>query len=298
MTLKRLLYRTVIRFFEKLMIGRSLSTCRSVNVSNKKLPPANQQCDIVTIAFNNSQTIERQISLIKKYIQGEYNYIVADNSSDKTVRKAIENLCIKNSVGYIGLPRNYLTTVIGGGSYSHGASLNWVYYRIIKKRQPRYFGFIDHDLFPVKSISLSQKLESHPVYGHLVSGKNYWYLWAGLCFYQFDFVKNKKMDFLPAKFQKQHLDTGGGNWHTIYSKMDVNKVLAEPQQIENLGKEENEHSWFETTMHLLGDCWLHTICGSNWIKISNQKMEEKELVISKKIERIEQKQNENRLRTE
>jgi hypothetical protein len=283
MTLKRLVYRTLIRFFEKLMISIPLGCCRSVNLSNKRLPLSNQQCDIVTVAFNNSLVIERQIYLIKKYMQGEYNYIVADNSPDKTVRKAIEDLCLKNSVGYISLPKNYLTTVVGFGSYSHGASLNWVYYRIIKKRQPRYFGFIDHDLFPVKPVFPSQKLASHPVYGHLVQEKSYWYLWAGLCFYQFDFVKNKKMDFLPAKVQKTYLDTGGGNWHTVYSKMDVSKVLVEPQQIENLGEKENENSWFETTIHLLGDCWLHTIAGSNWNKISGQKLEEKEIIISKKM---------------
>jgi hypothetical protein len=286
MTLKRIVYRTLIRFFEKLMICMPLGSCRSINLSNKKLPESNRQCDIVSIAFNNSLTIERQISLIKKYIQGEYNYIIADNSSDKTIRKIIEDLCLKNGIAYISLPKNYLTTLIGGGSYSHGASLNWIYYHIIKKRQPRYFGFIDHDLFPVKPVSLPQKLELHPVYGYLTQGKNYWYIWPGLCFYQFDFVKNKKMDFLPAKVQGTYLDTGGGNWYTIYSKMDVSKVRDEyAQQIENQKERDNENHWFDLT--LVGDCWLHTIAASNWKKISNQKLEEKEIMISKKIEEIE-----------
>jgi hypothetical protein len=290
MTLKRLLYRTFIRFFEKLMIGRSLSTCRSVNVSNKKLPPANQECDIVTIAFNNPQTIERQISLIKKYIQGEYNYIVADNSSDKTVRKAIENLCIKNSVGYIGLPRNYLTTVIGGGSYSHGASLNWIYYRIIKKRQPRYFGFIDHDLFPVKPVSLAQKLAEQPIYGIDSQVKNYWYLWAGLCFYQFDFVKNKKVDFLPAKPCQTYLDTGGGNWYSIYSKMNRANLTLEISQLKKIDEEDTgENILQENCIHYIGDYWLHAVCGSNWIHSLQEKLSKKEEMIEAIINEIKQK---------
>jgi hypothetical protein len=147
-----------------------------------------------------------------------------------------------------------------------------MYYHIIKKRQPRYFGFIDHDLFPIKAISLSQKLESHPVDGHLVQEKNYWYLWAGLCFYQFDFVKNKKMDFLPTKVQNIYLDTGGGNWHTIYSKMDVNKVLVGAQQLEY--QEEMGGGVIDLTL----SCWTIVGCiqltdligrkypGKNWKK--------------------------------
>jgi glycosyltransferase involved in cell wall biosynthesis len=269
------------------MLGYTFRNCRSINLSVEKLHPSNKQCDIVTIAFNNVNTIRRQIRLIRKYIRDEYDYIVADNSSDATVRHAIEDLCVKNGVSYISLPKNYLTTIIGG-SYSHGVSLNWIYCHIIKKRQPRYFGFIDHDLFPVKAVSPVQKLANQPVYGHAGQQQNYWYLWAGLCFYQFDFVKDKKVDFLPAKPCGTYLDTGGGNWYSIYSQIDKSNLTLEVQQIRNYGEEDNQNSWKESSIQYIGDCWLHTISGSN-LEMSKEIVDIKEQIIEQAIKEIEQK---------
>lgn len=286
MTFKRLIYRALIRMFEKMMRLHSFKTCRSFNLLVEKLPSSNKQCDIATIAFNNSNTIELQIQMVKKYIQGDYTYFVADNSTDKTAQEAIESLCKKNDVGYVRLPKNYLTTVIGKGSYSHGASLNWVYYRIIKKRQPYYFGFIDHDLFPIKPISIAQKLANHPIYGHVSPPEDHWYLWAGLCFYRLNFVKDKKVDFLPAKPDKIYLDTGGGNWYSMYSKMNRSDVLIEPYITCNY---ETKEDWFERALNYFGDCWLHTICGSNWNNLSKQKWEQKEKMIRKIVDEIDSK---------
>ncbi|GHT75667.1 hypothetical protein AGMMS50262_11670 [Bacteroidia bacterium] len=281
MTVKRMIYRIFVRLLEKLMMFHSFKNCRSINLSIEKLDSSNEHCDIVTIAFNNIDTIERQIEMMKQNMQGDYTYIVADNSSDKTARKKIKKLCLNNSVAYISLPKNRLSII--SGSYSHGASLNWIYYHVIKKRQPCYFGFVDHDLFPIKTISIKQKLEQQPIYGTLGQDTQYWYLWAGLCFYRYAFVKDLKMDFLPAKPQGVYLDTGGGNWYPIYSKMNRADLLFECQRIENMGEEENEINWFENTLHCIGDYWIHMVSASNWSEISPEKLEQKELMIKKKI---------------
>ena len=286
MTLKRIIYRTIIRLFEKLMMWHSFKNCQSINLSIEQLPSENTTCDIITIAFNNLQTIEWQIPLIRKHIQGDYNYIVADNSSNKTIQKEIEKLCKKNNVSYVRLPTNYFTTIIGYASYSHGASLNWMYYQVIKKRQPCYFGFIDHDLFPIKMIYPAQKLEKQPIYGILSLDEDIWQLWSGLCFYRFDFVKNLRMDFLPAKFKEISLDSGGGNWASIYSKMDRKLLSFESQKIENIGEENDQNNWFENSVVYMGDCWIHTVSASNWRKISPEKMKQKELMLKEKIAKI------------
>ena len=40
------------------------------------------------------------------------------------------------------------------GSYSNGAAMNYVYYHYIKKSRSRYFGFLDHDVFPIHDFSI------------------------------------------------------------------------------------------------------------------------------------------------
>jgi hypothetical protein len=275
----------MIRLLEQMTLIRPFRTCHSIHLSVEPLPNSNRQCDLITVAFNNMQTIEQQIYFVRKYMGEEkYNYIIADNSTDRTVRKAIESFCAENKISYIRLPKNYLTE-IRRGSYSHGTALNWIYRHVVKKRQPCYFGFIDHDLFPIQPVSPIEKLARQPIYGAIEARNSYWYLWAGLCFFRFDFAKNKRIDFLPVKPKDIYLDTGGGNWYSIYSQIDkdsLEHVSWHHQLIE--GTETDEDSWMHSMIGYGDDCWLHTMGGSNYNQISEQQLARKKEVVRKILE--------------
>jgi hypothetical protein len=46
---------------------------------------------LLTVAFNKPKLIEQQYSLLKKYIEDDFMYIVVDNSTDPEASKSIRN---------------------------------------------------------------------------------------------------------------------------------------------------------------------------------------------------------------
>ncbi len=255
------IYAQLVHFLQQQFLAKEILSCETIHLD--KYQNTSNRLDLATIAFNNPTVIEHQICLVRKYIQGNYNYIVADNSTDKAASQQIKQLCQNANVPYIRLPKNRLGII--SASYSHAASLNWVYQKIIKLHRPTYFGFIDHDLFPIRPISIDEKLKTAPLYGKVVTRENLWYLWAGLCFFRFDFVENANVDFLPTTVEKIYLDSGGGNWNDIYSKFDSAQLPPCDVRLEQLREGDNYHSDF---VQYMDDCWLHLINGSNW---ANQK---------------------------
>lgn len=209
-----------------------------------------EQIDLVTIAFNNPLVIEYQIKLLRRNLTDAFSYTVADNSSESDKQAVILKLCQKYEVAYLKLPPNPHTNP----SYNHGAALTWVYHNYIKTRATNYFGFLDHDIFPVKPTRLIPQINRHGVFGlvHLRGRK--WYLWAGFCFFNRQLMQSRRVDFRPSR----GLDSGGRNWSWLYSK--IKKIPQLKQSYRELRTGEDPQSdWVE----YIGD-WLHTINASNW----------------------------------
>lgn len=186
-------------------------------------------------------------------------HIIADNSTNEAVSQRIKTYCLEHGVPYIRIPKNHQI-----GSYSHATALNWVCRHIIDSRRPAFFGFTDHDLFPIKPVSLVEILQNQHVYGSIrVRGEGkYWYISAILCFFDFKYVQNKKLDFLPARYDddvNNYLDTGGGNWPRLYSTMNRSEMVFCNERIERIGEGNDYHNDF---VELLDDSFLHTINGS------------------------------------
>jgi len=230
-----------------------------LNCDNK--PVANpHKVDIVTVSFNNEQVITEQIRLLAKYLKDPYYYTVADNSSDQAKQEAIMRLCSKSGAGYIRLPKNPYSKK--APSSSHGFALNWAYRNYIKSRRAAFFGFIDHDIYPIQPTSVVESLERTPAFGLVQERKDAWYLWPGLCFFARDYVKDKKIDFMPGKYG----DTGSENWESLYTGLDKTKVPQLCHEYGHLREGDNAQSdWFE----YVGD-WLHTFNASCWLEIEDK----------------------------
>lgn len=94
---------------------------------------------------------------------------------------------------------------------------------LLKKIEPKVFGFIDHDLLPVKKINFNTSIKiQHGFYGLYRAKKGYWNLWAGYCFYSFNKVKSLPLNWLYDF--SCYLDTGGRNWDPLYRFIDINLV--------------------------------------------------------------------------
>jgi len=218
--------------------------------------------DIATIACNNELVISHQIRLLGKHLLDPHYYTIADNSTERDKQELIRQLCEKNGIGYIKLPPVTCKTV--NSNLSHGWALNWVYMHYINKRQAKYFGFIDHDIYPFRPAKILEQLQEVKLYG-LTQSRNVpgigfrWYLWPGLCFFDYDYVKDRKLNFMPG----DGCDVGGKNWKPLYSDFDRTKIPPLRQAYVRLRDGDDP----ETDNHVeyIGD-WLHTCNGSNWRK--------------------------------
>jgi hypothetical protein len=186
--------------------------------------------ELVVVAFNNDLLIEKQVLLLQRYFCDAYRYVVADNSTDAACRIRLQQLCRRRNLVYLSVPANPCTAF--HESYSHGLVLNWIYRKyILEKSEARYFGFIDHDIFPVKSIrGVKQTLDKHGLLGAVRWNSGCWYLWPGLCFFRKDIVVKKRLDFLPGAHisglkQQLFFDTGGRNWYRLYHTLQLKQAM-------------------------------------------------------------------------
>lgn len=212
--------------------------------------------DLITVSFNNEFVVDYQIRLIKKNLEDNHVHTVFDNSPTEEKQKKIEQVCVSHRVNYVKLPANPYCGEVG--SASHGVALNWIYRNFISVRQPEFFGFIDHDIFPVEKTSILDKLISVDIFGKIDERGSRWYLWPGFSFFRFNFLKGKKINFMP----EPGVDTGGKNWWPLYSKMDKDKLPSLRITLENLHPGCN----LQTDMYeKMGD-WIHTVNASEWVR--------------------------------
>ena len=203
---------------------------------------------IAIIAFEQPQVLEWLFLLAKKNLSGA-QLMVFDNSKRDHLRVEIEKVCDRHRIPYLALPKNLTRHV----NRSHGMAMTWVYYRIIKRIQPKWFGYIDHDLLPIKHVDINQALNmKHGFYGLLRKKAGYWNLWAGYAFYGCEAIKTLPMNWL-YDFSR-YLDTGGRNWDCLYSQVDLHEV--EP----TLAKEVFTQAIFNdrpVKIQVIDHNWLH-----------------------------------------
>jgi hypothetical protein len=174
---------------------------------------ANKNVALV-IAFEQPWALNWLLRMANRNVS-DMTVLVFDNSRDDSKRIEIEQVCKQNSAPYLALPRNSTRHV----NRSHGMAMTWVYHNVVRAINPRIFGFIDHDLIPVRKVSVARKLANQPVYGLLNEGKfGFWYLWAGYCFFDYMGTRGKSINFL-YDFSRD-LDTGGRNWKSLYRDLD------------------------------------------------------------------------------
>jgi len=245
----------------------------------KNLPENNfkkENLIVISIAFNNFEIIKQQYYYLKKYLNEKFCYIVADNSNLIDKSNLIYEYCILNNIHYVKIPLNPFQR---DPSYSHGQAINWSYKNIIKRTQPTFFGFIDHDILPFRDTKITPYINGDGLFGPIRENKEgCWYLWAGFCFYEYEKVRKKKLNFLPHhKFNifevANYLDTGGSNYYKIYKNINKNNLL----KIERIYfdfktcKIINNQDNINTTIEIMGN-WIHLMRTSGWDKKNNSKL--------------------------
>lgn len=185
------------------------------------LPSLNGRRVLVTIAFNDPQSIDWQARLIKLYVD-DVIHVIADNTRDDALAARIAGVAAAHGIAYLRLPANPWNEP----SRSHGLALNWVWRNLIHPGAPEVFGFLDDDMYPTGPSDPFAALANQNWFGVVRSagpaaeksavgrGVERWFLWAGFAMYRFAGVRDKPLDFSQDWFLR--LDTGGANWDVLY----------------------------------------------------------------------------------
>lgn len=172
---------------------------------------------VFSIAYNTPWVVDLLTEAWRRHVR-DADLVIVDNSDNRAARAALRQICDQRGIAYLALPKNYEWSPLR----SNAISMNWVYYNIVLRLTalPRYFGFIDHDCFPIAGVSFQDLLQGNAVYGLKRVSERLpakWYLWAGFCFFQPSLITSKSFDF---KHSYEHrMDTGGRNWWPVYSTL-------------------------------------------------------------------------------
>lgn len=168
----------------------------------------------LVIAFEQPWALNWLLRMANRNV-ADMTVLVFDNSRNESKRIEIEQVCKRNKAPYLALPPNSSRHV----NRSHGMAMTWVYHNVVRAISPRIFGFIDHDLIPVRKASIADRIADQPLYGLVNVGKfGFWSLWAGYSFFDYAVSKDKTINFL-YDFSRD-LDTGGRNWESLYRDLD------------------------------------------------------------------------------
>ena len=168
----------------------------------------------LVIAFEQPWALNWLLRMANRNV-ADMTVLVFDNSRNESKRIEIEQVCKRNKAPYLALPPNSSRHV----NRSHGMAMTWVYHNVVRAISPRIFGFIDHDLIPVRKASIADRIADQPLYGLVNVGKfGFWSLWAGYSFFDYVVSKDKTINFL-YDFSRD-LDTGGRNWESLYRDLD------------------------------------------------------------------------------
>ena len=222
---------------------------------------------LVTIAFNRPDLLELQAELLNQHFLDPYHLVVGDNSPSPDSRQEIRRVCEHLGVSYVPIPPNPSTDP----SRSHGLALTWVHRNVLERADVAYFGYLDHDIFPIRDVSYRDVVAAQGAYGHFRRAGRYLYYWPGLHFVANDYFARGNADFRPTWFGDVYADTGASNWKRYYSKLETNDLAC--FELENVVADDvtrpfdertAQHSLQEAAFTLFDRDWLHLVNGSNW----------------------------------
>ena len=168
---------------------------------------------IITAVVNNPIFIEIQYYTLKKYFQGEYEFIVFNdakdfpdftNGNDITIKTQIQNICGKLNIKCINIPNeNHKLNMVP--SVRTADSMNFILqYQI---NNPDKYLLLDSDMFLIDYFNIN-KYSNYDCAIVLQSRNNYEinYFWNGI--YYFDITKMNNLDLLNWNCC-ENCDTGG-----------------------------------------------------------------------------------------
>ncbi len=225
---------------------------------------------IFTYAFNNPKYLEYQIKAFKKFMTEPYDFCCVDNAIASDIRHQLRQISINNGIRYqINQKPDHSLHGL-----SHYSALQWSYNTLMVNQQDTCV-MVDHDMFPIHPISISELLDGALIAGAPQSRYHVQYLHPSLMVFKMGELPNKEtISFYGGKIDDLNVDIGG-ELHYYFTKNPGVKVRFLPSYLINEANQNMHiipselHQFYnrDYLFEIVDNKFLHTRLGSNWIYI-------------------------------
>ncbi len=217
--------------------------------------------ELATIAYGKGWLIAEQVRLLQKYLEDDFVVLVVDNSDVGGGDPEVKGASVESD--YVRPPRE------------HYLALNYAA-RTFRFRESRFFGFLDHDVFPTRPTRILPMLEEDGFVGmgQRTPATGELYPWPGFCFFSAEWLAGRTLDFggrgggdvgsaLAPLFAEEE-------WEKLFRLKHGQRAIREPDGVgfQSWGVEE------------IGD-WLHLTNGSGWMDVPDP--EGREAIVRKLV---------------
>lgn len=248
---------------------------------------------IITAVVNNPTFIEIQYHTLKKYFQGEYEFIVFNdakgfpdftNGNDITIKPQIQYICSKLNIKCINIPNNNHRTNFDA-AVRCADSMNYILQ--YQKNYPDKYLLLDSDMFLIDYFDINKYSQYHCAIVLQSRKQNtIQYFWNGI--YYFDTTKMQNLELLNWNCCKD-CDVGGMMQEWLKKQMintDVSKKIYFMKHLSSFSWDINElptnlknnnkliNFFYNDLRNVNGkffceiydDVFLHYRAGGNWRK--------------------------------
>jgi hypothetical protein len=197
---------------------------------------------IVTPVVNNPDFIQIQYYTLKKYFQGEFDFIVFNDGKDfrdftndgnTNIRQEIKDKCQELGIKCVNIPNDHHISYIASSGRC-ADSMNFILN--YQKQNPDKYLMLDSDMFLIDYLDPNE-FNSYDSALVLQERDGVYYFWHGLCY--LDFTKIKNIDMMNWNTcESPRLDTGGMMYKWLKIELE-NKIIP---SITDLRRGEYKHA--------------------------------------------------------
>lgn len=219
---------------------------------------------IFTFAFNRPDILQYQIDSFKKHIEDDLEFHVVYDTRDDEYLEEFSEICKSNNVYF----HHHISEPGNTPSFYNSDAIQWTYNNLIKPDENNFITMIiDHDIFLIENLNVSQFMEGYDLSGLPQTRGNVEYIWAGLILFRKSSLENIDFNFYPQTVDGQLLDSCGGTYELLrnekikFKSTDV--VYPDDYQGINLRDPSNSNGGYEMELHM-DQKFLHFRNACNW----------------------------------
>ena len=170
---------------------------------------------VFIFAFNRPDLLELQVDSLRKFNQDLLYITVVQDKHDDSYDDEFKKICNEIDVELVTHNAQSNRTA----SQYHADSVQFVYDNLL--RDGDVVLFLDHDMFAIEEMNLTEMLGSNDVLGLYQERETVKYIWPGMMLFKYDSLKNLEFSFSPGSHNGQMLDTGGGTYRLFESNLSI-----------------------------------------------------------------------------